>query len=118
VSNSVISNSLAVAFKVLQDGGSVAEQIGVSNLHPLLRLGVRFERQFKLLSALIVVEKVSQVSITEGVPGLRVFKVESTSLVGHLDTCLVVLTPYFRVYFLHLSDHHRQLAQNLFVLLF
>ena len=67
MSNSVISNSLAVAFKVLQDGGSVAEQIGVSNLHPLLRLGVGFERQFKLLSALIVVEKVSQVGITEGV---------------------------------------------------
>lgn len=118
VSHSVISNSLAIAFKVLQDGSPVAEQIRVSDLHPLLRLSVGFERQFQLFSALIVVEEVSQVSIAEGVPRLRILEVKSTGLVGHLDTRLVVLTSYFRVCFLHLSDYHRQLAQNLFVLLF
>ena len=63
----VITDGLAVAFKVLVDAGSVKEHIRVWLRHLPFCLSVSSERQVQLLNILIIGEEIGEMSIAKDV---------------------------------------------------
>ena len=81
----VISHSLIVAFKVLENGGTVVIEIWVRILLESLGLGVSLKCECQLTDALVVNKEVCEVGIAEDVPRLRITKIECYSFIGKLD---------------------------------
>ena len=63
----VVTDSFAVALKILVNGSSVEEHVWVGLLHLLFSLQVRPQRQVELLYVLIVREEVGEVRIAKHV---------------------------------------------------
>ena len=85
VSLLVISHSLIVAFKVLENCGTVVIEVRIRILLESLGLGVGLKCERQLTHALVVNKEVSEVGIAEDVPRLRISKIKCYSLIGKLD---------------------------------
>ena len=85
VSLLVISHSLIVAFKVLENGGTVVIEVRVRILLEPLGLGVGLKCERQLTHALVVNKEVCEVGIAEDVPRLRITKIKCYSFIGKLD---------------------------------
>jgi hypothetical protein len=85
VSLLVISHSLIIALKVLENGGAVVIEVRVRILLESLGLGVGLKCQCQLTHALVVYKEVSEVGIAEDVPRLRITKIKCYSFIGKLD---------------------------------
>ena len=81
----VISHSLIIAFKVLENGGTVVIEIWVRILLEPLGLGVGLKCERQLTHALVVNKEVCEVGIAEDVPRLGITKIECYSFIGKLD---------------------------------
>ena len=67
MSRIVISDSLSVAFKILVNGSSVEEKVGVWLGHLTLSLSVSLESKVELLDVLVVDKEVCKVGIAEDI---------------------------------------------------
>ena len=85
VSLLVISHCLIVAFKVLENSGTVVIEVRVRILLESLCLGVSLKCECQLTDALVVNKEVCEVGIAEDVPRLRITKIECYSFIGKLD---------------------------------
>jgi hypothetical protein len=85
VSLLVISHCLIVAFKVLENGGTVVIEVRVRILLKSLCLGVGLECERQLTDAFVVDKEISEMGIAEDVPRLRITKIKCYSFIGKLD---------------------------------
>ena len=85
VSLLVISHSLIIAFKVLENGGKVVIEIRIRILLEPLGLGVGFKCECQLTHALVVYKEICEVGIPEHIPRLGITKIKCYSFIGKLD---------------------------------
>ena len=85
VSLLVISDSLIVAFKVLENGGTVVIEVRVRILLESLGLGVGLQCECQLPDALVVYKEICEMGIPEDIPRLGITKIKCYSFIGKLD---------------------------------
>jgi hypothetical protein len=85
VSLLVISDSLIVAFKVLENRGTVVIEVRVRILLESLGLGVSLQCECQLPDALVVYKEICEVGIPEDIPRLGITKIKCYSFIGKLD---------------------------------
>ena len=78
----VISDSLIVAFKVLENGRTVVIEVRVRILLESLSLGVGLQCKRQLTDALIVYKEICEVSVAEDIPRLRITKIKCHSFIS------------------------------------
>ena len=81
----VISDSLIVAFKVLENGGTVVIEVRVRILLESLGLGVGLQCECQLPDALVVYKEICKVGVPEDIPRLGITKIKCYSFIGKLD---------------------------------
>jgi len=75
MSNLEIAAGLIVSFKIFENGTTVEEQIWIRLLEILLSLGISLQSMLQFCGTLVVNKEVSEMSVAEHIPALRIRKV-------------------------------------------
>jgi len=94
-----VLHRLVVSFQILKNGTPIEVKIRIGFLQGFLGLRVSFKSMLQFFGALIVNEKVCQVSVAQNVPTLRIRQVKSYCFRGHLDAELVILFSLLSIQF-------------------